>query len=93
MDKEGGNNLAGRSTAPDSLMVHTAGLKGFHYPTSFRVTLPLGREAGVMMEELYESAATLGYTLTGGSCKSWYYMWLDAKWWLQNTQPIEKAGC
>ncbi|RAH51239.1 FAD-binding domain-containing protein [Aspergillus brunneoviolaceus CBS 621.78] len=74
-----GHDLAGRSTSPESLMVHTAGLKEIRFTTSFRTTSPLGYEsedygpavtvgAGVMTEDLYASAAEHGYSVAGGSC-------------------------
>jgi FAD/FMN-containing dehydrogenase len=62
-------------------MVHTAGLRGIHYSNAFHPSVPLSGEvsdigpavtigAGVMTGELYESAAALGYTVVGGSCKT-----------------------
>lgn len=77
-----GHDLAGRSTAPGSLMVHTAGLKDIHYSNSLNISMPHGRDApddvgpvvtigaGVLTGELYASAAARGYTVVGGSCKT-----------------------
>lgn len=76
-----GHDLAGRSSAPGSLQIHTAGLKGIQHTDSFHPTAPWGRAvesagpavtvgAGVMTGELYTAAAEAGYTVVGGSCST-----------------------
>lgn len=76
-----GHDLAGRSTAPDSLQIHTAALKGIQFTESFRPTMPWGQKAssqgpavtvgaGVMTGELYSAAAEGGYVVVGGSCST-----------------------
>ncbi|KAF3403543.1 putative FAD-linked oxidoreductase [Penicillium rolfsii] len=76
-----GHDLAGRSTAPDSLQVHTAELKGIQFTESFYPTVPWGQAidshgpavtvgAGVMTGELYSAAAQGAYTVVGGSCST-----------------------
>ncbi|KKK13837.1 hypothetical protein ARAM_001602 [Aspergillus rambellii] len=76
-----GHDLAGRSTSPGSLQIHTAGLKGIQAIDSFRPAVPWGQEvdsygpavtvgAGVLTGELYADAAKEGYTVVGGSCST-----------------------
>ncbi|KAJ5950551.1 FAD-binding type 2 [Penicillium vulpinum] len=76
-----GHDLAGRSSAPNSLQLHTAGLKGIHHVESFIPRAPPGKSvpsegpavtvgAGVLTGELYSAAAESGYTVVGGSCST-----------------------
>ncbi|KAJ5493910.1 FAD-binding type 2 [Penicillium fimorum] len=76
-----GHDLAGRSSAPNSLQLHTAGLKGIRHVESFTPQAPDGRSipsegpavtvgAGVLTGELYSAAAEGGYTVVGGSCST-----------------------
>nr|L0E2Q5.1 RecName: Full=FAD-linked oxidoreductase phqH; AltName: Full=Paraherquamide biosynthesis cluster protein H; Flags: Precursor [Penicillium fellutanum]AGA37275.1 oxidoreductase [Penicillium fellutanum] len=76
-----GHDLAGRSSAPNSLQLHTAGLKGIDYVESFTPQAPAGQSvpsdgpavtvgAGVLTGELYSAAAEAGYTVVGGSCST-----------------------
>ncbi|KAJ5158305.1 FAD-binding type 2 [Penicillium coprophilum] len=76
-----GHDLAGRSSGPNSLQLHTAGLKGIHHVESFTPQAPSGRSipaegpavtvgAGVLTGELYSAAAEGGYTVVGGSCST-----------------------
>lgn len=76
-----GHDLAGRSSAPDSLQLHTAGLKGITQVESFTPQAPTGQSvpsegpavtvgAGVLSGELYSAAAKSGYTVVGGSCST-----------------------
>jgi FAD/FMN-containing dehydrogenase len=76
-----GHDLAGRSTASDSLQIHTAGLKGIQHVANFHPTSPDGSDvesqgpavtvgAGVLTGELYAAGAASGYTVVGGSCST-----------------------
>jgi FAD/FMN-containing dehydrogenase len=76
-----GHDLAGRSTAPDAIQIHTAGLKGIKRVTNFYPTVPDGSHAepqgpavtvgaGVLTGELYDAGAADGYTVVGGSCST-----------------------
>ncbi|RHZ66420.1 hypothetical protein CDV55_106611 [Aspergillus turcosus] len=76
-----GHDLAGRSSAPHSLQIHTAGLKEVHFTESFHPITPFGQEAesqgpavtigaGVLTGELYSAAAERGHTVVGGSCST-----------------------
>ncbi|KAJ5766302.1 uncharacterized protein N7511_003918 [Penicillium nucicola] len=76
-----GHDLAGRSTAADSIQIHTAGLKGIQHTESFHPSAPWGQVvesegpavtvgAGVMTGELYSAAAEGKYTVVGGSCST-----------------------
>ncbi|KAJ5751607.1 hypothetical protein N7520_008524 [Penicillium odoratum] len=76
-----GHDLAGRSTAPDGIQIHTAGLKGIEHVANFYPTVPDGSHtepqgpavivgAGVLTGELYDAGAAKGYTVVGGSCST-----------------------
>lgn len=76
-----GHDLAGRSTAPDAIQIHTAGLKGIKHVSDFYPTTPDGSDvesqgpavtvgAGVLTGELYAAGAAAGYTVVGGSCST-----------------------
>ena len=76
-----GHDLAGRSTAPDAIQIHTAGLKGIEYISNFYPTVTDGSRtepqgpavnvgAGVLTGELYDAGAAAGYTVVGGSCST-----------------------
>ncbi|KAJ5720244.1 FAD-binding type 2 [Penicillium malachiteum] len=76
-----GHDLAGRSSAPNSLQIHTAGLKGIHHMDSFTPHAPVGQSvipegpavrvgAGVLTVDLYSAAADGGFTVVGGSCST-----------------------
>ncbi|KAJ6103987.1 FAD-binding type 2 [Penicillium sp. IBT 18751x] len=76
-----GHDLAGRSSAPNSLQIYTAGLKGIEYVKSFTPQAPAGQSvpsegpaviigAGVLTGELYSAAAEGGFTVVGGSCST-----------------------
>lgn len=73
--KNTGHDLAGRSSSPNALQIHTHGLQGIRFHKDFRpdgsaetlgpaVTV----EAGVMMGDLYARSAQHGYILVGGDC-------------------------
>ncbi|KAK2839327.1 hypothetical protein FQN49_006252, partial [Arthroderma sp. PD_2] len=70
-----GHDLAGRSSAPDSLQIHTHRLQDIRFHTDLWLngsTDPLGPAvtvgAGVMMGSLYARAAREGYMVLGGDC-------------------------
>lgn len=76
-----GHDLAGRSTAPDAVQIHTVGLKGISYIADFQPEAPVGGRvvsqgpavtvgAGVLTGEIYAAGATGGYTVVGGSCST-----------------------
>lgn len=76
-----GHDLAGRSSAPESLQLYTAGLKGIVHVESFTPQAPAGHsvawegpavtvEAGVLTGDLYAAAADGGFTVVGGSCST-----------------------
>lgn len=70
-----GHDLAGRSSAANSLQIHTHRLKWTQFHKDFRLN---GSEesfgpavsvgAGVQMGELYAKAAEMGYIIVGGDC-------------------------
>lgn len=76
-----GHDLAGRSSAPESLQLHTAGLKGIVHVESFTPQAPAGQSApsdgpavtvgaGVLTGDLYSAAADGGFTVVGRSCST-----------------------
>ncbi|KAF3492208.1 oxidoreductase [Arthroderma uncinatum] len=70
-----GHDLAGRSSGPDSLQIHTHRLQDTQFHADLRLngsTTSLGPAvtvgAGVMMGSLYARAARNGYMVLGGDC-------------------------
>ena len=75
--KNTGHDGSGRSSSPDSVQIHTHGLKGIHYHPNFSteddngdVTLvpAVTIGAGVMQWELYQRGAQQGFIVVGGEC-------------------------
>lgn len=70
-----GHDLAGRSSSPNALQIHTHRLQGIYFHENFRLhgfDNSLGPavsvEAGVMMGDLYARSAENGYIVVGGDC-------------------------
>ena len=70
-----GHDLAGRSSGPDSLQIHTHQLQETQFHADFRLNGSATSQgpavtvgAGVMMGRLYARAARKGYMLVGGDC-------------------------
>ncbi|KAJ5592731.1 CAZyme family AA7 [Penicillium hordei] len=70
-----GHDLAGRSSSPNALQIHTNRLQGVHFHENFQlhrsersVGPAVSVEAGVMMGDLYAKSAQNGYIVVGGDC-------------------------
>lgn len=70
-----GHDLAGRSSSPNALQIHTNRLQGVHFHENFQLRgsqrsfgPAVSVEAGVLMGDLYAKSAQNGYIVVGGDC-------------------------